>query len=104
MVVPESQDLPLKVFWRWRNNMLYKIGYFATRSTMITLKDYQIHDAGPEEEPDFGAGIYWTYVYTSTMSEGNKDKHQYKDKTNKDIDGNNVYTVEGILVQGVDKY
>ncbi len=103
MVVPENQDLPLKVFWRWRNDMLYKKEYY-TQSSMITLKDYQLLDAGPEDAPEFGAGIYWTYVYTSTMSEGNKDRHQYKDKTNKDIRGYDVYTVEGMLIQGVDKY
>jgi hypothetical protein len=82
--------------------MKYKYSQQSLTIATITLVPYKIHDAGPEDAPEFGRGIYWLYVYDSTMS--NKDKHQYKDKTNKDIRGNDTFTIEGIMAQGIEKH
>ena len=82
--------------------MIYRYQQQGRTTSTITLAPYKIHDAGPEDYPPFGAGIYWLYVYDSTMT--NKDKHHYKDKTNKDIRGNDTFTMEGMMAQGIEKH
>jgi hypothetical protein len=66
---------------------------------LIELIGYKIHDAGVEDINNIHLRdlVYWVYVYSSTMEGTNRDKHRYKEKSNRHMSPYTSYTVEGIV-------